>query len=123
MIIEIVGVDFFQGNGAFFVMNEHGPAAQALQPMNDLLGIGHAAAEKEELGAGRGQGEGQFVIQAAVLVAQHLVFIHDEEGRAVAADEAVLLRFQRGDEHRGGKVFAQIAGGDADVPAARAPFG
>ena len=94
MIIQIVGVDFFQRNGAFFVADEHGLASEAFQPFDDLLRIGHAAAEEEELRAGRRQREGQFVIQAPVRVAQHLVFVHHQQGRAVAADEAVLLGFQ-----------------------------
>ena len=38
-------------------------------------------------------------------------------------DEAVLLGFQRGDDDRGGEVVGEVAGGDADVPAAGAPLG
>ena len=116
-------MNFLQWNGAFLVADEDGLATEAFEPFDDLLGIGHAAAEEQELGAGRSQREGQLVIQAAVRVAEHLVFVHDEQGRAVAADEAVLLGLQGGDEDRRGKVLAQVAGGDADIPAARAPFG
>jgi hypothetical protein len=52
-----------------------------------------------------------------------LVFIDDEEGGAFAADEAALLRFERGDDDGGIEVLGEVASGDADVPTAGAPFG
>jgi hypothetical protein len=43
--------------------------------------------------------------------------------RTVALDEAVLLGFQSRDEDWGMKIFRKVAGGDADIPTPRAPFG
>ena len=85
--------------------------------------IAHTAAEEEQLGLGRRERDGQFVIQAAVRVAQHLILVHDEQLRAVAFDQPAFLRFERGDEDRRVEILRQVAGGDADIPAARAPFG
>ena len=121
--IEIVGVEFLQRDGADVVADENGVAAKAVEPSDDGIGIGDAAAEEQKLGLGRREGEGEFVIQAAVGVADHLVFVHDEEGGAVALDEAVFLGFERGDEDGGVEIFGEVAGGDADIPAASAPFG
>ena len=121
--LQRVGENFFERHGAFLVADEGDLAAEALQPFHGVVRIGDAAAEKEELRLGRCEGEGEFVIQAAVGVAEHLIFIHDEQGRAFSANEAALLRFERGDEDGGLEIFREVAGGDADVPAAGAPFG
>ena len=91
--------------------------------MDDLLRIGDAAAQQQQLRMGRRERERQFVVQSTVRVAEHLVFVHDEQGRALAGDEPVLLRFQRGHEDGRAEIFRQIASGDADRPAAPAPLG
>ena len=116
-------MDLLQRHGAFVVANQDGLAAEALQPFDDVLRVAHAAAEQQQLRLRRRQRHGQFVIQAAVQVAEHLVFVHHQQGGAVALDEAVLLRFQRGDQHGRAEILRQVAGGDADIPAAGAPFG
>jgi hypothetical protein len=120
---EVLGEDFVEGNRADFVSDEDGIASEASEPVDDLIGIGDGTAEEEELGVGWGEGDGQFVVQAAILIGEHLVFVDDEEAGAVAVDEAVLLGFEGGDEDGGGEVVGEIAGGDTDVPAAGAPFG
>ena len=122
MEVQIVRVHFLQRHRAMVVADQNGGAAQAVQPFDHVLRIGHAAAEQQKLGLRRSESEGKFVIKSAVGVADHLVFVHDEQGGAVALDEAVLLRLQRGDENRGVQVFRKVAGGDADIPAAGAPF-
>ena len=123
MVAQAVGMDLVERHGAFIVADQNGLAAKPLQPFDDILRIADAAAEQEQLRLRRRQGHGELVIQAAVEVAEHLVLVHDQQGGAVALDEAVLLRLQRGDQHGGAEVFRQVARGDADVPAARAPFG
>ena len=105
MVAEVVGMDLLQRHGAVFVANEHGLAAQPLQPFDDILRVADAAAQQQQLGLRRRQGHGQLVIQAAVQVAEHLVFVHDQQGGAVALDEAVLLGLQRGDQHRRARGF------------------
>ena len=123
VVAQVVGMNFFERHGALIVADQNGLAAEPLQPFDDILRIAHAAAEQEQLRLRRRQGHGQLVIQAAVEVAEHLVLVHDQQRRAVALDEAVLLRLERGDQHRRAEVLRQVARGDADVPAARAPFG
>ena len=123
MEIEIVGVKFFERDGAMLVADQNGTAAKAAEPADDGIGIGNAATEEKKLRLRRREREGEFVIEAAIGVADHLVFINNEERGAVALDEAVLLGFEGGDEDGGAEIFGEIAGGDADIPAARAPFG
>ena len=121
--IEVVGVKFFERDGTMFVPDKNGATAEASEPFNDGIGIGNAATKEEKLGLGRGEGESEFVVKAAVGVADHLVFVNDEEGGAVALDEAIFLSFEGGDEDGGVEIFGEVAGGDADVPAASAPLG
>ena len=71
----------------------------------------------------RGERDGEFVIQAAVGVAQHLILVHHQQRRAVAFDKPALLRFECGNQDRRVEILREVAGGDADIPAARAPFG
>ena len=104
------------------VTNQDSLAAKAREPFHHVLGIGHAAAEHEQLGLRRRQGDGEFVIKAAVRVTEHLILVDDEQHRAVALYEAVLLSFERGDDYGRTEIFSQVAGGDADIPAARTPF-
>ena len=70
----------------------------------------------------RREGEGEFVVQAAIRVAYHLVFVHDEKRRTFAGDEAVLLGFKCGDDDGGAQIFREVARGDADIPATCAPL-
>ena len=62
-------------------------------------------------------------MHAAHRVADHLVFVDHEKLRPVATQEAGALRFERGDDDLGIEVQGEIAGRDADIPAAGAPFG
>ena len=71
----------------------------------------------------RRQRHREFIVQAAVRVAEHLILVHDEQRWPIAFDQPALLSFERGDEDRRVEIFGEIAGSDADVPAARAPFG
>ena len=52
-----------------------------------------------------------------------MILVHDEQRWPIAFDQPALLSFERGDEDRRVEIFGEIAGSDADVPAARAPFG
>jgi hypothetical protein len=47
MVVEEVGANFFERNGAEIVPDEQGIAAQSLQPFDDVLRVGDAAAEQE----------------------------------------------------------------------------
>jgi hypothetical protein len=69
------------------------------------------------------QGDGQLVVEASVSVTQHLVFVHDEEARPVALNEAVLLGLQRGHQHGRAQILRQVARGNAYVPASGTPLG
>ncbi len=103
--------------------DEHGVAPDAPQPRDDILRIADASAEQEELRLRRREREREFVIHAAMRVADHLVFIDDEELRAFAPDETPPLRLERRDDDAGIEPEREIAGGDADIPAALAPLG
>ena len=123
MVAQAVGVDFFQRHGAMVMADQDGLAAKAVQPFDDILRVAHAAAQQQQLRLRRRQRDGQLVIEAAVRVAEHLVFVHDEQRRAVALNEAVLLGLQRGHQHGRAQVLRQVARGNADIPAAGAPLG
>ena len=82
-----------------------GITAKAAQPFYHVIGIGDAAAEQEQLRLWRREGEGEFVIEAAITIADELVFINDEEVRSVAVDEAALLGFERGHKNGGVEIF------------------
>ena len=116
-------MDFFQRNRAQIVADENGMTAQAAEPFDHVLGVGHAAAQEQQLGFGRGQSQSQLIIQPAVLIAEHLILIDDQQSGTVALNEPVLLRLQRGHQDGSVKILGQIAGGDADIPAAGAPLG
>ena len=78
----------------------------------------HAAAEQKQLRVRRRQRQGEFVIQPAIRITEHLVFIHHQQGRAIAADQTVLLRLQRRHENRRVEILRKVAGGDAHIPTA-----
>jgi hypothetical protein len=67
--------------------------------------------------------DGEFVIQATIAVAEHLILIDDEDGRAIPLDEAIFLGLQGGDDDWGVEVFGEVPGGDANLPTASAPLG
>jgi hypothetical protein len=123
VVIEAVGVDFVEWDGAELVPDEESAAAEAFEPFDDVVWVGDAAAEEEELGGAGCESDGELVIETAVGVAEHLVFVDDEEGGAFALDEAMFLSFEGGDEEGCVEVMGEVAGGDADVPAAGLPFG
>jgi len=123
IIIEVLDMDFFKRNGAVLVADQVGVASQTPQPLDHVLRIADAAAQQQELCGGRGQGDGQLVVEPAVGVPDHLVFIDDEQAWAGALHQAVLLCFERGDEDRRVEILGQVARGDADVPPARPPLG
>ena len=66
--------------------------------------------------------DGQFVVQTAVGVAEHLVFVDDQQLGAVTVDQSVFLGLKRGNDDRCVKVFGEVTGGDADVPATGTPL-
>ena len=114
---------FLHGHGAFGVGDEFHVAAQPPQPRGHVAGVAHAAAQQQELRAGRREREREFVIGAPVRVAEHLVFVDDEQARAASAQQRAALGFERGDDHAGLGAFVDIARADAHVPAGGAPFG
>ena len=62
-------------------------------------------------------------MHAANRIADHLIFIDDEQLRAFAPKKARALRLQRGDDDFRVEIQRKIARRDSDIPAARAPFG
>ena len=97
-------------------------ATDASKPFHHVLRIFHAAAEEQQLRFARRERERQFVVHAANRVGNHLVFVDHEKLRAVPAQEAGTLRFEGRDQDPGVEIQRQIAGRNANVPAARAPF-
>ena len=73
--------------------------------------------------AGRGEGEGEFVVGPAVRVAEHLVFVDDEQLRPAPVQEPAALGFQGGDDHAGVGAQVHVARADAHVPTGGAPLG
>ena len=122
-VVQAVAIDLLQRHGPFLMPDEHGAPAEAREPFHDVIGIGHAAAEQEQLRLRRCECDGQLVVQAPVGIADHLILVDHEQRGTVAADETVLLRLQRGDDDGGFEIFGEVARGDPDVPTARAPFG
>ena len=122
-VVQAVAVDLLQWHGPFPMSDEHGTPAEAREPFHDVFGVGHAAAEQEELRLRRRERDGQLVVQAAIGVPDHLILVDHEQRGAVAADEPVLLRLQRGDDDGGFEILGEVSRGDADVPTTRAPFG
>ena len=104
------------------VPDEYRLAAETAEPFNHILRIAHAAAEQEQLRVRRRERQRQFVIEATVRITNHLVFIDHQEFGSFTADKPSLLCFQRRHQHRRIKILGKIAGGNADIPASRAPF-
>ena len=123
MVIQTARVHFFQRNRTQIEPDQDRLPTQALQPFDHVLGIADTPAEQQQLRLARGQGQSQFVIQSAVGIADHLVFVDHQQRRAVALNQPPLLGFEGGDENRRVQVFRQITRGNADIPAARPPFG
>ena len=103
--------------------NPLGIPAQALKPGDNMLGVGHAAAEHQELRLGRRHGDGQLVVETAIGVAEHLVLVDHQKPWAITVNEAVFLRLKRSNDDRRVEVFRKVTRGDTNIPAARAPLG
>ena len=87
VVVQVVRVNFLQGHRALVVFDQEGVAAQTPQPFHHVVRIGHAAAQEQELGRGRRHRQGKLVVQAAVGVAEHLVFVHHQQVGAFALDD------------------------------------
>ena len=105
-----------------FVTNQHGLASQSREPLNDVLRIGHTAAEHEQLSLRRCERDCQFVVQSAVRIGDHLVFVDHQQHGTVTLDKTILLRLKSGDYDRRAQVFSNVARRDTDTPTTRAPF-
>ncbi len=123
MVAQAVDVDLFQGDGAKIGADEDGISSQAPEPLYEILGIGDAAAEEKQLGLGPGERHAQLVVETTIGVGEHLVFVDDQQSRSFSPEQAVLLGFECCDQNRGVQIFGEVAGGDAGIPAARAPLG
>src|SRR5207253_10093501 len=53
---------------------------------------------------------------------EHLVFVDDEQGRSLTANEAALLSFQGRNDNRRVQILGKVTRRDADIPTASAPF-
>ena len=56
-------------------------------------------------------------------VAEHLVFVDDEQARTLLAQEIAALGFQRCDDHARVRALDDVARADADIPTDGAPLG
>ena len=81
-----------------FRRDKDGVPAKAPQPFHHVLRIGDAAAQQEQLRLRRGESQSQLVVEAAIRVAHHLVFVHDQERGTVTLNEAALLGFKSSDQ-------------------------
>ena len=120
---EVFQIHLLQRHGAFAVRHEHRIASDAAQPVHDILRISDAAAEEQQLRFRRREREREFVVRATHGVRDHLIFIDDEQLRPVALQQFSFLRFKCGHEHLRIEPQREVAGGDANVPPARAPLG
>ena len=122
IVVKHAGIHFLERHRLFIVLNSLGITAEPLKPGDCVLGIGHAAAEHEQLGLRRRHRDGQFVVQATAGIAEHLVFVDDQQLGTVTIDQSVFLGLKRGNDDRCVKVFGEVTGGDADVPATGTPL-
>src|ERR1043165_7332132 len=113
MIVESVSAHFIERNRTMIGADKNSVTSNAVKPLHDVLRVGDASAKQKQLSTGRGEGEGQFVIQPTVRIGDHLVFVDDEKGGTIALDQAMLLSFQSGHDDGGVQIFCEVAGGDA----------
>ena len=62
-------------------------------------------------------------VRQAKQAVQHLILVHHEQRRTIPADQTILLRFECRHQNRRIQILGQIAGSNANIPAAAAPFG
>jgi hypothetical protein len=115
-------MDLLERDRPLFVADHDGLPAQSLEPFDDILRVGNAAAQEEQLRFSWSKSHGQFVIQATVSVTKHLIFVDHKQRRPASPDQMILLGLECRDHDRGVEVFCQITCGNAHIPAARAPF-
>ena len=135
---EIVDLDLLERDGPGRGADDGDLAAEAGQPSGDVVGIGHGAGEEEQLHRGGQGGEHALVVVAPRGIAEPLVFVdHEQVGKARGggfgkalvpgggsrAEEGALGGLEGGDDGRGVEVDGEVAGADADAPAAGAPLG
>src|SRR5687767_4406553 len=105
-----------------FVANEDRVAPESPQPFHDILRVADAATQQEQLRLRGREREREFVIQTAIRVREHLILVYNQENGAITLNQAVLLSFEGGDDDRRAEIFREVAGGNAYIPTARAPF-
>ena len=59
------------------MLDHHRITADAIEPLGDLLRVGDTAGKEQQLGLGWREGDGDLVVETAVEVADHLIFIND----------------------------------------------
>ena len=96
--------------------HQHRIAPQPPQPFYHLIRIGHTAAQEQQLSARRRHGQSEFIVQTAVEIADHLVFIDHQQVRPIAMHETALLGFQSCGENRGIQILCQISRGNPHRP-------
>src|SRR5688572_28239642 len=94
-----------------------------MKPFNDVLRVGDASAQHQQLGMRRSHRNRDLIIQPTVFVPEHLVFIDDEKTWPLTTNQSPLLGLEGGDDNRRVEVLREIACGDTNVPASRAPLG
>lgn len=114
--------NFLKGDGTFAVGDQFGGPPEAAEPVADRFGIADGAAEEKEARLWRRGGDGDLVIEAPLVIADHLVFIDDEEIGTLAVEEAGFLGFEGGDDDGGIGTERAVAGDEADRPAEGFPF-
>ena len=148
---QLIDLHLLQFHRALAVLDDRRVAAEPLQPGRYVVGIGHGAGEQEQLHLARGKPQHALVVVAAVRIRDPMIFVDDEqfEGREsglraglggnLAArwrpgpvrasgihcpgHHEALHRLEGRHHDRRLRVDAEIAGHDAHVPVAGAPFG
>ena len=116
-----------QRHAAFFAADQfQGPLVALPQPVDEVHGVAHRGREQEQPHVRRQQAQGQFPDDAAFRIVEAVELVH-HHGRGVveielAVQQAIEQDFGHDHEHGGRRVFAAIAGHQADVGGLKSPL-
>ncbi len=120
---EVVEIDLLDGDGTFRVSHDARLAPQLAEPCADIVGVGDATAEEQELDADRERDDGALVVVAAGGVGDPLVFVDHDGPGVTAIAEGTLRGLQGGHDDGGIGGVGDVARHDADPPVPGAPLG
>lgn len=115
-------MSLLKGNRSFLRLDDDGISFESGQPFFDMSRIGNGSTHEKELRILRGEGDGELVLETALPISDHLVFINDEKMGPLPGKESLSLGFERSYNYRRFKILGDIAGGDTDLPSLLFPF-